>query len=592
MISRSKHIVLGVLYLFASQLFAVQSGASITRACLDKFSNELTVIYIPATDGCSSFKYYRLYGREDATSPYVLLKQNNVLGSTSMQATLPNNKKWQVYISTHSACNGIDSFNSLAIYVDDIAPIAFEPDSVSVELSSQLLIAGWSKTSDKDIMGYSLFKENGGTNLLIKDTFSYFYRFNKSIFDTKGSASILFSIAAFDSCINGGILSSYHSPPKLSISIDPNYLCNKKCTLNIIPYKGWQTDSIFIYRKDESTGIWKYLGFIINSSNSEKWVDQVPQFDIGYTYLVRCSKNTGNISSSSCLVTTKLLSVSGVTPPEISSVSVNGNTIEITAKTGNIPNGFSAKLEKKDFSGNWTMVNQKTNSTGSVMNINLNYTDNAVNTSSKEEVYRIVRINNCGSAFDSTYLFNSILLRNISRDCKWSNYRGWSCIPCNENYEYELLNYYAPIGSWQITHTFNKGDDTIWTIPNSLLGIRKFKILARNLGSGNIAYSNEIQIDLGYDSSAVDTMLIPTGFTPEGLNPIFKISNPAIGLGESMLFIYDRWGHKVWEGDAKLGWNGKIENGEFISQGLYIYRIEAIYRNKRVIKSGTVLLIR
>ena len=592
MINKAKHIVFVFLSFIVQQLFAVQNGVSITRACLDKFTNELTVSYIPTSDGCGSFKYYRLYGREDATSPYVLLKQTNVLASTLMQATLPNNKKWQVYISTHSACNGIDSFNSATIYVDDVAPLAFEPDSVSVEISSQLLIAGWSTTSDKDVMGYSLFKENGGTNLLIKDTFSYFYRFNKSIFDPKGGTSILFSIAAFDSCINGGILSSYHSPPKLSISIDPNYLCNKKCTLNIIPYQGWKTDSIFIYRRDDNTNLWKYLGFIINPTLSEKWVDQVPQFDVGYTYLVRCSKISSYISSSSSLVSTKLLSISGVTPPEISSVSVNGNTIEITAKTGNIPNGFSAKLEKKDFTGNWTMVNQKTNSSGGVTNINLNYTDNSVNTSSREEIYRIIRINNCGSSFDSTYLFNSILLKNISRDCKWSNYRGWSCIPCSENYEYELLNFYAPIGSWQNTHTFNKVDDTIWSIPSSLLGLRKFKILARNLASGNIAYSNEIQIDLGYDSSAVDTILIPTAFTPEGLNPVFKMSNPAIGLGESMLFIYDRWGHKVWEGDAKLGWNGKIENGEFISQGFYIYQIEAVYRNKRVIKSGTVLLIR
>lgn len=569
----------------------MQTGAGIIRACLDKSTNIITVSFKPTGDACGSFKYYRLYGREDATSAYVLLAQTAILNSTFLQASLPNNKKWQVYISTHTACNGIDSFLSNTIYVDDVAPLAFEPDSVSVELSSQLMVAGWSKTADKDILGYSLFKENGGTNLLIKDTFSFFYRFNKSIFYPQGGGSILFSIAAFDSCVNGGILSSYHSPPKLSISIDPNYLCNKKCTLNITPYQGWKSDTIFIYRRDDSNNSWKYLGFIINPGISEQWIDNVPQFDVSYSYLVRSSKVGSSISSSSCLTPIKLNSISGGTPSVISSVSVTGNTIEITANSGTLLNGFSAQLQKKSSLGIWVNLIQKNYTGASSGNFSLNFTDNSVNTNSKEEIYRIIRINACGLAYDSTYVFNSILLTGTGRTCKWSHYRGWACLPCNENYSYELLNYYAPNGGWQVTQGFTKTDDTFFTIPNSILGLRKFKIVAKHV-NGNEAYSNEIEIDLGYDSTAVDTLLIPTAFTPEGLNPIFRISNPAIGLGESILSIYDRWGHQVWTGDAKMGWDGKLPSGDFISQGIYVYRMEAVYRNKRVIKNGTVLLIR
>lgn len=69
-----------------------------------------------------------------------------------------------------------------------------------------------------------------------------------------------------------------------------------------------------------------------------------------------------------------------------------------------------------------------------------------------------------------------------------------------------------------------------------------------------------------------DTTLIPSGFNPEGNNPRFKIVNPNISDGQAVMSIYDRWGGKLWEGDALQGWNGTY-NGDVLPMGLYIYKV-------------------
>ena len=101
----------------------------------------------------------------------------------------------------------------------------------------------------------------------------------------------------------------------------------------------------------------------------------------------------------------------------------------------------------------------------------------------------------------------------------------------------------------------------------------------------------QILVDLGFDSSLVDTLLIPNAFSPEGNNPIFRISNPAIASGETTLKIYNRWGEKIWEGDALDGWDGKV-NGEVVNNGHYVYHLVGLYRRKRIEKSGMILLLR
>jgi gliding motility-associated-like protein len=140
------------------------------------------------------------------------------------------------------------------------------------------------------------------------------------------------------------------------------------------------------------------------------------------------------------------------------------------------------------------------------------------------------------------------------------------------------------------------GGATSFLLPATLYGNQVFRVkIFSNSGVLPISYelySNEHAVYLGFDSSAVDTTLIPSAFNPFGINKTFKISNPAISAGESSLSIYNRWGELLFQGDALLGWDGTDAQGREVSQGTYVYLIQASYRNKKTRYSGTLLLIK
>ncbi|NBU02888.1 MAG: hypothetical protein EBT60_01065 [Bacteroidetes bacterium] len=139
----------------ASHLFAVTNPATVYRACLDRPTFTLTVSLSAPTDACGSFVHHRLYGREDAFSPWKLLKQINTLNTSIINAVLPNTKAWEVFVSTSYACNGKDTLVSNHVFVDNQAPTQFEPDSVSVEYTSQRVVAGWKKPLDPDVVHFT-----------------------------------------------------------------------------------------------------------------------------------------------------------------------------------------------------------------------------------------------------------------------------------------------------------------------------------------------------------------------------------------------------------------------------------------------------
>lgn len=583
-----------ILFSLLAQIgFGINSPARVSRVCLDKFTNNLTVsLNVADVDACGSFQFHRVYGREDATAPFVMLKQVSTLNVSLISVTVPNNKRWEVFVSTHFACNGVDSFISNRVFVDDVAPFLFEPDSVSVNYTTQNLVAGWTKPSINDIKGFSLFKENGGTNLLLKDTLSLFYSFPKSTFNPANFGTIKFSIAAFDSCLNGGILSSYHTPPFLSVQVDPNYYCSRKCSLLLSPYTGWSSDSFWLYRLNTKTNQWKIVQSGLWSGSASVVVDSNLDLDVTYDYFFRCKKSGVRITSSSNRIAIQLPSLSKSNPPYLDKVSVNANSLDISGNSGLLQPGFSYILEKRGISGGWTNYSAYNNSGSSSTSKVINYNDASVSVNSGYFRYRIIRKDNCGNGFDTSSTHTNIWLRNNGGKLFWNRYWGWLCATCSNSVTYNLNRYNSITNNWETIESFQNNQDTFKTITGLWEGIQRFRVEATYNNNGAQSFSNELLVDLGYNGNVKDTLLIPTAFTPMGLNPVFKISNPAISLGESTFDIYNRWGEQIWTGDALDGWDGNDLRGNAVGDGVYVYQFTAVYRNKRVIKSGSVLLLK
>ena len=76
------------------------------------------------------------------------------------------------------------------------------------------------------------------------------------------------------------------------------------------------------------------------------------------------------------------------------------------------------------------------------------------------------------------------------------------------------------------------------------------------------------------------TLYIPNAFTPgnaDGINDVFSVKG--INFSEFEMFIFDRWGSKIFETkDATEGWNGKFKN-QLCQQGVYIYKISYKFLN-------------
>ncbi len=89
-------------------------------------------------------------------------------------------------------------------------------------------------------------------------------------------------------------------------------------------------------------------------------------------------------------------------------------------------------------------------------------------------------------------------------------------------------------------------------------------------------------------------LFIPNAFTPngDGVNDLWLIQ--ADGTEQVEISIYDRWGSLLYlSQNPNEGWNGKDQNGNPLSEGVYIYVVKVKFLNgKEVTRAGSVTLIR
>ena len=86
---------------------------------------------------------------------------------------------------------------------------------------------------------------------------------------------------------------------------------------------------------------------------------------------------------------------------------------------------------------------------------------------------------------------------------------------------------------------------------------------------------------------------MPSAFTPnkDGKNDIFRIP-PGSSLTLQQFSIYDRWGHIIFRtADISKGWDGSYR-AQDLPAGTYIYLVEGMLYDKKVVEKGTITLIR
>lgn len=554
-----------ILLFFASKVSAISDAPTLLRACINYTDSVVTISWDAPSDVCGSFTNYVIYGNENA-------------GSFSKIATIPNiaitefphvlnnkNANRTYFIRVFNLCDGKDSATSDTLSVDIVYPVNIQLDSVSYELSTQNIIAGWQKNPSVDTKAYQLYDYSSGNGDSIGYTTDTFYTIT-----TNPTSVFPVVIATLDSCNLTSLLSTPHKVMRLGSTIDT---CKRQITLSWTSYSGWQKiDSQFIMLSLNGSSFTKHTTV---SGNTVSYV--YDGFSLGDTFcfLIRASTNSNSITSSSnttCIETRKLEEPSYV---YLDRVSVDDNkTITLEWSTDNTKDQAYFKVSR---SLGLNMFDQEFNVAAST-SLSYNFNDVLVDVQKNYYRYAVSSFNKCDEPTATTDTSNSILL-NMVPLTNHNDYFGWG--GSVESYTLQKKN-----GS-----TWNQIETNVFPIASDYTDSAGcYRIIATEavnaFGKKAISISNEscIQDSLKF--------YIPTGINPKTENNSFVVLGTGIDHSKSTYEIYNRWGMRLAQNNTNIPWKADYQ-GSIVPPGIYIYVVHLYgLLGEKASAKGTVYVIR
>jgi gliding motility-associated-like protein len=572
-----------VFFIFTAWTFgnhlSAQNHPDIRRVCLDRINGTATIYWNSSNAACSTFSEYEIWGRDDTNNFFSLLKSEPNRLTESSDVLLPNQKRWQFFVVAKYGCPGSPKFNSDTVFIDDQEPQLLELDSVSIDLFDQTLVAGWQRSPANDLQGYYLYRV-GASNAIIADTNTTHYRFRTLVSTNSGNR---IAIAAYDSCYQAGLISSYHEPILLSVH-DSSY-CQRLFKLRFSKYVGWPVSKYEVYTWEAGA-----VGYVTLQTFAPT---EILNFDLvlnkrntTYFCFVRAFNVDGTVSSSSNILSLRSDSVITHSKARIRRVTEINKTIEAWAEFDN-PNGkitVGTLLSSVDGS-TWNTLTSSANSplVGYIPNESL-----------KLHKFKLQLEDACGAIIDIPQASNNILLnleQGSEYNLTWNPYVYWE----NGVASYAVLmgKPEKPLSTW---NTYQ------------LLASDQNNIILDKQEPSNVCYCvlaiNETRpIPIPLDSAlsniicpfSAGKLHVPNAFTPnnDGKNDLFSITSSSINTSESEITIFNRWGQIVYAQALANGWPGIDSKGNPCAPGVYAYIIKTVFNDgssKHI--QGTTLLIK
>ncbi|MDI1235721.1 MAG: gliding motility-associated C-terminal domain-containing protein [bacterium] len=313
--------------------------------------------------------------------------------------------------------------------------------------------------------------------------------------------------------------------------------------------------------------------------------------------LIRAKRVGQNITSSSnisCLGTFSIIEPSN---SYIGKISVEKENVEMALVT-QIGTSLTKLNIYKSEDNNPFSLWQTINFTGGTLNL----VDNQVKVHSKNYSYYFTTEGNCtGLIFDSSQICKTILLKvNMqslgNQDLAWNNYSLFK--KNTEKQEILLIN------------TPNANKSSPWNIVNSLTPSivvvedkNVFSTSMQQLCYCVRAVENPInqfyrRQDTSYSNiecvTADPIVFFPNAIQINGFNTVFFPEGIFLDYEKSSFQIFNRWGQLLYEtNDIKKGWDGKLENGEYVEEDIYAYRASIIGINgKQLTFDGTITVLK
>lgn len=562
-------ILSAILFLVSLQASAISEPPQLLRACINSKDSIVTVSWKPPTDDCGSFTHYCLYASYNG-GPFTKVATIPNLSISEYPHKINNSStKWQYFIRIFNLCNGVDSSQSATLDIDIIRPQETPLDSVSYDLSTQNIIAGWSKNPSLDTKAYKIynFSSGNGDSIGLTNTTNY-------VVSMKPATLFPVVIAALDSCNLSSILSSAHMAMYINGSVDT---CQKEISLNWSLYEGWsQIDSQSVFLSINGKPFAKDTTL---SGSIKSFIYSNIRLGDNFTFYVRAYTKSGTVSSTSNQVSFMTRELKPPVNLYLSNVSVNGNHIEVDFKVTELNDVASFGLTRGLSSTNLSTL-QNIESNPSV--VDYMYVDMNADPSNIIYYYQIVTYNKCGDTLTLSNASTNILLR-LGDALDHNPYIGW----IEGVSEYSLNQ--QPLNSFTWNTILRSFDPIYITIYVDSAGC--YQILAQEKNNQifnyqSTSYSNTVCVDQGFEPYIVNAV------STSGGNNRFMITGHGINQEKSNYQIYNRWGELLVDNPINIPWYLDYK-GDFVPIGSYVYVINFITTsNEKRTEKGLLHVIR
>ena len=542
-------IFLSVYHLLS---FGVDSSPQLLRACINFTNNTVTISWKTPTDNCGSFTKYNLYAKPETGTFTQLAEINNIATNEYLHSLTEPNTKWQYYLATNFACDNSTLLISDTIAVDITYPENIQLDSVSYDLNTQDIIAGWQPNPSIDTKRYELFDFRSGDGDSIGTTIETNFNISQA---RSGRFPIV--LATIDSCSLSSLLSTPHSPSYLQAGIDT---CEREITLKWNTYIGWSAvDSQSVYVSKDKINYTKVSNL---GGNINRYIFTELVLGDTISFYIRSYTNKGKITSSSNIVT---ISTRNLVVPDylyLANVTVNdaiGNNQAPIALEWETTKEQDIELFQINYglSPNTLIINHEVKSTNSSV---YNLIDTKSDGKTQSVYYQIVAYDKCKDPLIISQISQSIHL-DISPLIVHNEYINWK----NNVDEYQLLKHDG--STWK--QIISQNNPFTFTDFTDSSGCYKVVAIEQENSPEKTATSHSNIIcfskPLVYE--------VPSGVNPNSDNNRFIVVGQGIDHNKSHYAIYNRWGQRIANNPTNKPWYLDYQ-GKHVQNGIYLYTLE------------------
>jgi len=551
-----------------------------------------------------SDKWYQIYREYDSNDVWIWIDSTQ---SRSYVDTITYCKaylNYQVQIANSTICvSSSNQVGSSSPFSSSAPPIGVL-DTVSVTSSNTTEIS-WAKSRKSNVIGYIIYQyfvvSQVGKWLPI-DTV---YGINTTSFNYSGAnpadSALSFEVAALDSCHNGGAISN--SQTTLFLRVSPDF-CTQTNTLSWNSYQdlagnlgssGIGGYKVFVSINNGAFGI---LG--TTTANVTKYIDSNLSKREYRCYYVQVYESANHDTTASSNMVCD--SITPPPPPKnnyLRTATVIFNTSEINI-VGYVDStsgaGFYQFKRSSDSAGGFSIIKTIT---APLHTDSISYIDNSAHPATQSYRYRIITLDECNKAIDSTNIGQTMLLTANGQSDRintlsWNDYGDWYDNPAYyliyrsvDGASYSLVHTVTYSGAGENTYNDNVGGITVGqgtfyyyvkAVENNKTGLYPFT--DTSLSNIAEAYQNP-------------TVYIPNAFDPNGVNKIFIPVGVFIDVQGYNFSIVSRWGTVLFQSsDPEIGWNGTY-HGKKMEEGVYVYILTyTSSRGEYFQQEGTVTLLR